>query len=171
MSTSKAGDKPSALCSESYNGTLSKHHGWMVRKTIGVAFMTLPNRQPLLKVWLGPDEDTWSLDPLVYVTPTAPLRAGQQSCAHPNAPRSQILRPLPWMYLCTLTPQLQFALRKHAKGVRQLSRATYQTRAAEHPVETPVPMAPRCQSCAKPTAWVYVRFLPGVVPVASVVFT
>jgi len=36
----------------------------MVRKTIGIAFHTLPHRKPLLTVWLGPDEAEWSMEPL-----------------------------------------------------------------------------------------------------------
>eukprot|EP00049_Salpingoeca_infusionum_P014406 m.269124 g.269124 ORF g.269124 m.269124 type:complete len:207 (+) comp15666_c1_seq1:90-710(+) len=39
----------SKAASEAYSETLSKHHGWIVRKTVGVAIMTLGSKADLMK--------------------------------------------------------------------------------------------------------------------------
>eukprot|EP00042_Codosiga_hollandica_P003365 m.13085 g.13085 ORF g.13085 m.13085 type:complete len:204 (-) comp18922_c0_seq2:145-756(-) len=44
---------PSKLASDSYAATLSQHHAWLVRKTVGVALHTMPNRPVLYQRMFG----------------------------------------------------------------------------------------------------------------------
>ncbi|CAG9537770.1 unnamed protein product [Cercopithifilaria johnstoni] len=50
LKDSREGDQISALCQESYDSTLSKHHSWIVRKLVGVAIHFLSSRDYLLNV-------------------------------------------------------------------------------------------------------------------------
>ncbi|CAD7077357.1 unnamed protein product [Hermetia illucens] len=42
-------EKATAVCQAAYNGTLAKHHPWIVRKSAVVAMYAMPTREDLLK--------------------------------------------------------------------------------------------------------------------------
>lgn len=57
LRVSSQDQKPSLMCAEAYDQSLSQHHPWVVRKAAGLAFCVLPGRDAFLQVMnVGPAE-------------------------------------------------------------------------------------------------------------------
>lgn len=50
LRTSGENDRPSTMCSEAYDRSLSEHHPWIVRQASSVAFRLLPTRSAFFEV-------------------------------------------------------------------------------------------------------------------------
>ncbi|XP_007570844.1 ceramide-1-phosphate transfer protein [Poecilia formosa] len=50
LRTSKEDDKTSVMCRDAYNESLAQHHTWLIRKSAGMAFYSLPVRPAFFEV-------------------------------------------------------------------------------------------------------------------------